>query len=45
MASVFLALIVAAVIILISSVVTTGSIDWGLPFVAYGALLEGSVGS
>jgi simple sugar transport system permease protein len=44
-ASVLLALIVAAGIILISSVVTTGSIDWGLPFVAYGALLEGSVGS
>ena len=44
-ASVFLALIVAAVIILISSIVTTGSIDWRLPIVAYGALLEGSVGS
>ena len=44
-ASVVLALIVAAVIILISSVVTTGSIDWGLPLVAYAALLEGSIGS
>jgi general nucleoside transport system permease protein len=42
-ASVLLALIAAAVIILISSVVTTGSIDWTLPFVAYGALLEGSL--
>jgi simple sugar transport system permease protein len=44
-ASVFLALIVAAVIILLSSLVTTGSIDWGLPFVAYRALLQGSFGS
>ncbi len=44
-ASVFLALVVAAVIILASSVVTTGSIDWTLPLVAYGALLEGSIGS
>ncbi|MGZ8527691.1 MAG: ABC transporter permease [Candidatus Limnocylindrales bacterium] len=41
-ASVFLALVVAALIILASSVVTSGSIDWGLPFVAYGALLQGA---
>jgi simple sugar transport system permease protein len=44
-ASIFLALVVAAVIILVSSVVTTGSIDWTLPLVAYGALLQGSFGS
>jgi simple sugar transport system permease protein len=44
-ASVFLALVVAALIILASSVVTTGSIDWSLPFVAYAALLRGSFGS
>ena len=44
-ASVFLALVVAALIILVSSVVTTGSIDWALPFVAYRALLQGSFGS
>ena len=44
-ASVVLALIVAGLIILVSSVVTTGSIDWALPFVAYGALLQGSIGS
>jgi simple sugar transport system permease protein len=44
-ASVFLALVVAGIIILASSVVTTGSIDWTLPFVAYGALLQGAFGS
>jgi simple sugar transport system permease protein len=44
-ASVFLALVVAALIILASSVITTGSIDWALPFVAYGALLQGAFGS
>ena len=44
-ASVFLALIVAGVIILFSSLITTGSIDWTLPFVAYAALLQGAVGS
>ena len=44
-ASVLLALIVAAVIILVSSLVTTGSIDWRLPLVAYGALLQGAFGS
>ncbi len=32
-------------IILASSVVTTGSIDWALPFVAYSALLQGAFGS
>ena len=45
LASVFLALVVAALIILVSSVVTTGSIDWTLPFVAYGALFQGAFGS
>ncbi len=45
MASVFLALIVAALIILASSIITTGSIDWALPFVAYGALFQGAFGS
>ncbi|MGI8928266.1 MAG: ABC transporter permease [Candidatus Limnocylindrales bacterium] len=44
-ASVFLALVVAALIILVSSVITAGSIDLSLPFVAYGALLQGSFGS
>jgi ABC-type uncharacterized transport system permease subunit len=44
-ASVFLALVVAALIILVSSVVTKGSIDWTLPLVAYAALLQGAVGS
>ena len=44
-ASVLLALIVAAVIILVSSLVTTGSINWSLPLSAYGALLQGSFGS
>lgn len=44
-ASVFLALVVAGLIILASSFVTTGSFDWTLPFVAYGALLQGSIGS
>ena len=41
----FLALVVAGLIILASSIVTTGSIDWTLPFVAYGALLQGAFGS
>ena len=45
LASVFLALVVAALIILVSSVVTTGSIDWTLPLVAYGALFQGAFGS
>ena len=44
-ASVFLALVVAALIMLVSSVITTGSVDWALPLVAYGALLQGSLGS
>jgi ABC-type uncharacterized transport system permease subunit len=44
-ASVFLALVVAALIILGSSLVTTGSIDFTLPFKAYGALLQGAFGS
>jgi general nucleoside transport system permease protein len=44
-ASVGLALVVAALIILASSLVTTGSIDVTLPFVAYGALLQGAFGS
>ncbi|MEX2011879.1 MAG: ABC transporter permease [Chloroflexota bacterium] len=44
-ASVFLALAVAALIILGSSIITTGSVDWGLPFVAYSALLQGALGS
>jgi general nucleoside transport system permease protein len=43
LASVFLALLVAALIILASSIITTGSIDWLLPLKAYGALLEGSL--
>jgi general nucleoside transport system permease protein len=45
LASVVLALIVAALIIIASSVVTTGSLNLGLPLVAYGALLEGALGS
>lgn len=45
LASVVLALIVAALIILASSVITTGSIDFSLPLVAYGALLQGALGS
>jgi simple sugar transport system permease protein len=44
-ASVFLALLVAALIILVSSLVTTGSIDWLLPLTAYAALLQGAFGS
>ena len=44
-ASVFLALVVAAVIILLSSLVTTGSIDWTLPLEAYAALFQGAFGS
>ncbi|HEX5147643.1 MAG TPA: ABC transporter permease [Candidatus Limnocylindrales bacterium] len=44
-ASVFLALVAAALIILVSSLVRTGSVDWTLPIVAYGALLQGSLGS
>ncbi len=44
-ASVVLALVAAAVIILISSVVTTGSLDLSLPLVAYAALAQGAFGS
>jgi simple sugar transport system permease protein len=44
-ASVVLALITAAVIILVSSVVTKGSLDVTLPLVAYSALLQGAIGS
>lgn len=44
-AAVMLALIVAGVIILISSVVTTGSLDLSLPLVAYAALAQGAFGS
>lgn len=43
--SVFLALLVAALIMLASSVVTKGSIDWTLPLVAYAALIQGAFGS
>jgi general nucleoside transport system permease protein len=42
--SIVLALLVGAIIILISSVVTTGSLDWTLPIVAYEALIEGATG-
>ncbi len=45
LASVFLALVVAALIILVSSIVTTGSVDLALPFVAYAALIQGAFGS
>jgi simple sugar transport system permease protein len=45
LASVGLALIVAALVIVASSVVTAGSIDLVLPFRAYGALLQGAFGS
>jgi simple sugar transport system permease protein len=44
LASIFLALLVGSVIILASSIVTTGSIDWSLPFVAYESLFEGATG-
>ncbi len=44
-AAVFLALLVAGVIILLSSLITTGSIDWTLPFEAYAALFQGAFGS
>ena len=44
-ASVFLAFVVGALIILASSVVSTGSIQWTLPLVAYSALLQGALGS
>jgi simple sugar transport system permease protein len=44
LASVLLALVVGAVLILASSIAIDGSIDFALPFVAYGALLEGGLG-
>jgi simple sugar transport system permease protein len=44
LASIALALLVGAVIILASSIVTTGSIDWSLPIVAYESLFEGATG-
>jgi simple sugar transport system permease protein len=42
--SILLALVVGAIIILISSVVTTGSLDLALPIVAYESLFEGATG-
>jgi simple sugar transport system permease protein len=44
LASIVLALLVGSVIILASSIVTTGSIDWSLPIVAYESLFEGATG-
>jgi len=43
--SVVLAFIVGAIIIWLSGLVSNGSIDLTLPFVAYGALLQGAFGS
>jgi simple sugar transport system permease protein len=43
-ASVLLAIVVGGLVILASSVFLTGSLDVSLPFVAYGALLEGGLG-
>lgn len=40
-----LALIVGAVIMIVSSPLIDGSLDFRIPFQAYGALIEGSVGS
>jgi simple sugar transport system permease protein len=45
LAAVFLSLVVASIIILASSVITTGSLDVTLPLVAYAALLQGAFGS
>lgn len=42
--SILLALIVGSILILISSVVTTGSLDLTLPLVAYESLFEGATG-
>lgn len=42
--SILLALIVGSIIILASSIVTTGSLDLTLPIVAYEALIEGATG-
>lgn len=44
LASIVLALIVGAIIIMISSVVTTGSLDLALPIVAYESMFEGATG-
>jgi simple sugar transport system permease protein len=43
-ASVLLAIVVGGLVILASSIIIKGSLDFGLPFVAYGALLEGGLG-
>lgn len=42
--SILLALLVGAIIIMISSVATTGSLDLALPLVAYESLFEGATG-
>ncbi len=44
LASILLALLVGAIIIVISSVVTTGSLDLALPIVAYESMFEGATG-
>jgi simple sugar transport system permease protein len=43
-ASVLLAIVVGGLVILASSIVITGALDFSLPFVAYGALIEGGLG-
>ena len=44
LASIVLALLVGAIIIVISSVVTTGALDLALPIVAYESMFEGATG-
>lgn len=44
LASILLALVVGSIIIMTSSVVTTGSLDLSLPVVAYESLFEGATG-
>lgn len=44
LASILLALVIGSVIILISSVVTTGSLNLALPLIAYESLFEGATG-
>jgi simple sugar transport system permease protein len=44
LASILLALVVGSIIIMASSVVTTGTLDLTLPLVAYESLLEGATG-
>jgi general nucleoside transport system permease protein len=44
LASILLALLLGAIIILISSVVTTGSLNLALPLIAYESLFEGATG-